>query len=58
MTKSRFILFVILAAAIGAFFVFDLGRYVSLDELRAQQDAIIAYRDENTFEAGLVFFDV
>jgi pyruvate/2-oxoglutarate dehydrogenase complex dihydrolipoamide dehydrogenase (E3) component/uncharacterized membrane protein YdjX (TVP38/TMEM64 family) len=58
MTKSRFILFVILAAAIGAFFVFDLGRYVSLDELRAQQNAIIAYRDQNTFEAGLVFFAV
>ena len=58
MTKSRILLAVIVAASIGAFFAFDLGRFVSFDELRAQQDAIAAYRDENMLEAALVYFVV
>jgi pyruvate/2-oxoglutarate dehydrogenase complex dihydrolipoamide dehydrogenase (E3) component/uncharacterized membrane protein YdjX (TVP38/TMEM64 family) len=58
MTKSRLILICCVAAVIGAYFAFDLGRFVSLDELRAQQDAIVAYRDENMLEAALVYFVV
>jgi hypothetical protein len=33
---------VIVAALIAAFFVFDLGSYISLDGLRARQHAIVA----------------
>lgn len=58
MSKGRIILVVIVAALIGAFFAFDLGRFVSLDELRARQDAIVAYRDENMLGAALVYFAV
>lgn len=55
MRKSRLVLIVIVAALIGLFFAFDLGRYVSLEELRAQQSAIVAFRDENMLEAALTF---
>lgn len=55
MTKGRVLLVVIVAAIIGAFFAFDLGRFVSLEELRSQQDAIVAYRDEHTLEAAMIF---
>jgi len=54
-TKGRVLLVVIVAAIIGAFFAFDLGRFVSLEELRSQQDAIVAYRDEHTLEAAMIF---
>lgn len=55
MTKGRVLLVVIVAAIVGAFFAFDLGRFVSLEELRSQQDAIVAYRDEHTLEAAMIF---
>ena len=45
MSKSRLLLVVIVAALIGAFFAFDLGRFVSLEALQARQDAVVAYRD-------------
>lgn len=56
MSRSRLLLVVIVAALIGAFFVFDLGRFVSLDALQARQDAVVAYRDENLVQAALIFF--
>jgi pyruvate/2-oxoglutarate dehydrogenase complex dihydrolipoamide dehydrogenase (E3) component/uncharacterized membrane protein YdjX (TVP38/TMEM64 family) len=58
MSKSRLLLVVIVAALIGAFFAFDLGRFVSLEALQARQDAVVAYRDENMLEAALIFFAV
>jgi dihydrolipoamide dehydrogenase len=58
MRKSRLLLVVIVAALIGLFFAFDLGRYVSLEELRARQDAIVAYRDENMLQAALIYFTI
>jgi pyruvate/2-oxoglutarate dehydrogenase complex dihydrolipoamide dehydrogenase (E3) component/uncharacterized membrane protein YdjX (TVP38/TMEM64 family) len=58
MSKGRLLLVVIVATLIGAFFVFDLGRFVSLDALHAQKDAVAAYRDENMLEAALIYFVV
>jgi pyruvate/2-oxoglutarate dehydrogenase complex dihydrolipoamide dehydrogenase (E3) component/uncharacterized membrane protein YdjX (TVP38/TMEM64 family) len=55
MPKSRLLLIVIVAALIGLFFAFDLHHYVSLEELRAKQDAIVAYRDEHMLEAALTY---
>jgi dihydrolipoamide dehydrogenase len=40
--NSRVIILIVIAAAIGAFFYFDLNRYFSLDYLKAQQGAIQA----------------
>jgi uncharacterized membrane protein YdjX (TVP38/TMEM64 family)/thioredoxin reductase len=58
MSKSRLLLVVIIAVLIGVFFAFDLGGYISLDGLRARQDAITAYRDENMLEAALIYFAI
>ncbi len=58
MSKSRLLLVVIVVALIGAFFAFDLGHFVSLEELRARQESIVAYRDQHMLEAALIYFAV
>jgi len=47
MTSSRFILLVLIASAASVFFYFDLGHYLSLESLKAQQSIIESYRSEN-----------
>ncbi len=42
--------------AIGLFFTFDLGRYLSLDGFKSQQAVIEAWRAANPLAAGLAFF--
>ena len=46
MTK-RLILICLIAAAIAAYFWFDLAQYVSLDTFKAQQAQIVAAKDAN-----------
>lgn len=41
----RFALVAIVAAAIGAYFLFDLGQYISLAELKRQRDALSSFAD-------------
>jgi len=53
---KRLILLVLLAAAIAAFFYFDLGRYLSLEFLQAQRAALIEQRDAQPLLASAVFF--
>jgi len=55
MSKGKLVLVVIVAALIGAFFAFDLGDTVSLENLRAQQATIMDYRHEHMFEAALIY---
>jgi dihydrolipoamide dehydrogenase len=52
MKGSRILILVAIAAAIGAFFAFDLGRYLSLDYLKSQQAAIAAYAQANPVAAA------
>jgi len=42
--------------AIGLFFAFDLGRFLSLDGFKSQQAAIEAWRAANPLAAALAFF--
>ncbi|MCB1772150.1 MAG: FAD-dependent oxidoreductase [Gammaproteobacteria bacterium] len=44
MAKRKLILLLAIAAAIGLFFVFDLGRFLNLEFFKQQQEAIEAYR--------------
>jgi pyruvate/2-oxoglutarate dehydrogenase complex dihydrolipoamide dehydrogenase (E3) component/uncharacterized membrane protein YdjX (TVP38/TMEM64 family) len=44
MTKKQILLLIALAAAIGAFFSFDLDQYLTLEYLKSQQAAIDDYR--------------
>jgi uncharacterized membrane protein YdjX (TVP38/TMEM64 family) len=46
----------VIVAAVGLFFAFDLGRYLSLDALKAQQAAIEAFRAEQPGLAVAIYF--
>ena len=42
MKKNRLVLLIVIAAAVAAYFIFDLGRFLSLQELKARQEALQA----------------
>ncbi len=52
---GKLILAVVLAAGIGAFFYFDLGRFLSLDSLKANRDSLLAYTEQNYVSAVMLF---
>ncbi len=57
--SSRKLLFVVaITVVVGAFFAFDLGRWFSLDALKAQQANIEAYRAANPWLAAVVYFAI
>ena len=49
-------LLAIIAAAIGAFFFFDLGRFLSIEAFKAQQASLSALVAENPWQSALTFF--
>ena len=56
MSIRKILLAAVIAVAIGLFFAFDLGRYFSLDALKAQQAAIEAFRTEQPWLAAALYF--
>jgi pyruvate/2-oxoglutarate dehydrogenase complex dihydrolipoamide dehydrogenase (E3) component/uncharacterized membrane protein YdjX (TVP38/TMEM64 family) len=54
--KSKMVLLAVIVAAIGAFFYFDLGRYLSLEAFKAQQATLSAYVAANPVQSALAFF--
>ena len=54
--KSKIALLVVIAAAIGAFFYFDLGRFLSLEGFKTQQAALSAFVAANPWQSALAFF--
>jgi dihydrolipoamide dehydrogenase len=58
MTKGRIALIVTIAALIVAFFVFDLGRFFSIDYFRSQQAAFDEFYRANPFLTAAVFFAI
>ena len=54
--KLKIALIAVIAVAIGAFFYFDLGRYLSLEAFKAQQAALAGYVAENPWQSALAFF--
>ena len=56
MSSGKLLLLFAIAAAAGLFFALDLGHYLSLDWLKAQQDAIAAYRADQPLAAVAVYF--
>jgi len=58
MRKSRLILLVVIAAAIAAFFVFDLGRYFTLGFFKSQQAAFDSYFSANPLRTAAIFFAI
>jgi uncharacterized membrane protein YdjX (TVP38/TMEM64 family) len=55
-TKGRWILVGIVAAAVAAFFALDVGRFLSLEQLRASRESIVAYRDAHPLLASAAYF--
>ncbi|EGF30826.1 Dihydrolipoamide dehydrogenase [Oxalobacteraceae bacterium IMCC9480] len=56
MTKNRLFLLLLIVAAIIAFFVFDLGRYLSLDELKSRQQALQDAAAASPLASAGIFF--
>ncbi len=56
--NKKLIIVGLIIAAIAAFFIFDLGRFFSLDYIKSQQDAFSAYYAANTVSTLLIFFVV
>jgi pyruvate/2-oxoglutarate dehydrogenase complex dihydrolipoamide dehydrogenase (E3) component/uncharacterized membrane protein YdjX (TVP38/TMEM64 family) len=54
--KGRFLLLLLIALAIGAFFVFDLGAYLTLANLKARQSELAAYVEAIPLAAIAAFF--
>ncbi|MEO8386118.1 MAG: pyridine nucleotide-disulfide oxidoreductase, partial [Betaproteobacteria bacterium] len=55
MKKSKLIVVIIVVAAIAAFFIFDLGKFFSLDYFKSQQSAIATYNAANPVQTALIF---
>ncbi len=56
MKKSKLLVFVLIAAGIVAFFIFDLKQYFTLDYFQAQRAAIDAEVEARPLRAALLFF--
>jgi dihydrolipoamide dehydrogenase len=54
--SKRLVIAVIVVALIVAFFAFDLGRYFSLEYLKAQQANIMAYYEGNRWRTVFIYF--
>ena len=56
--NKRWMVLGVVVAAIATFFTFDLGHYLSLDNLQAQRANLLSYRDAHPMMATGVFFSV
>lgn len=56
MTRSRLLLLAAIVGAIAAFVLFDLGRYLDFDYLKAQQEDLQAWVRARPLEAAILFF--
>ena len=51
----KIIVLTLFAVAIGAFFYFDLGRYLSLDALKENRDGLLAFTEQH-YAAGVALY--
>lgn len=58
MNKTKILLLGLIVLAVGSYFIFDLGRYLTLDYAQSQLGAIQAFRDENFALTALIYFCV
>ncbi len=55
---GKILLALTFALAIGAFFYFDLGQYLSLESLKANRDQLLAYTDSNFGTAVVIYISL
>jgi uncharacterized membrane protein YdjX (TVP38/TMEM64 family) len=53
--QGKIVVAVLFAAAFGAFFYFDLGRYLSLDSLKANRDSLLAFTETHYVASVAIF---
>jgi 3-hydroxyacyl-CoA dehydrogenase len=53
--RARKLLLALIAAGVVAFFVLDLGRYLTVEEMAARREAVQAYRAEHPAAVALAF---
>ncbi|MEP7157651.1 MAG: FAD-dependent oxidoreductase, partial [Betaproteobacteria bacterium] len=58
MKKSKILVILVVVALVAAFFIFDLGKYFSIDYFKSQQAAINAYYGEHQLAAIGIFMAV
>lgn len=58
MKTSKLAVLVVVIALVAAFFLFDLGRYFSLDYFKSQEAAIMAYFDTHPWRTAGIFFAI
>ena len=56
MNSKRLVLLAAVVVLIALFFAFELQRFLTIDYLGAQGEAIVAFKDDNTVTAIAVFF--
>ena len=56
MTRARLLLLIAIAAAIVAFFAFDLGQYFSLEYFKSKQAVIMTFYHAHPWQTTLGFF--
>lgn len=54
-SHGRILVAALFAAALGAFFYFDLGRYLSLDALKENRDRLLAFTESNYVSAVAIY---
>src|SRR5438093_3573799 len=56
--RGKIVILLLFAAAIGAFFYFDLGRYLSLEALKSNRDALLAFADQHFASAVALYIAI
>ena len=58
MDRKRLLLLAVIAAAIAAFFAFDLKQYLSLEFFQASRDRIDAFNAAHPWQSAAAFFAI
>ena len=55
MNLRKGIVLVVIALLIAAFFLFDVGGYLTLENLKSQQESLVAWQQAKPWQSALVF---
>lgn len=58
MNKKKLLIAAIVIALVSLFFVFDLGRFLTLDALKANRDALTTFSEKNRFAMAAAFIGI
>lgn len=56
MSSKRIVIFAIIAAIIGSFFLFDLGQYLTLEAVQSRLSDLETFRDQNFLLTAGIYF--